>query len=149
MVVTPSYEKTPLIWMNLFRPLLEKSCPLSNILPSCSAFCTEGSSFWPRSGSGQEKGWFGVPERVLWRLSKEQGFVVVFWAKWDPIWAICMKSALELGKKFNHSIYYHLISFNTIYYHLGSKYYKGDVPVEKAVHLPVWTSITFFKVING
>ena len=48
-----------------------------------------------------------IPERVVWRLSKDQGLVVVFWAEWDPIWAKwdpsgqsvqkVNKSALELG----------------------------------------------------
>ena len=52
------------------------------------------------------------PKEVSW-LSKEQGLVVAFWAKVDPIWAKIDppgqfvrkvgKSALELGgKKFNH-----------------------------------------------
>ena len=28
-----------------------------------------------------------IPERSVWRLSKEQRLMVVFCAKWDPIWA--------------------------------------------------------------
>ena len=49
-----------------------------------------------------------IPERGLWWLSKEQGLVVLFWAKWDPVgakWDPCGqfvrkvgKSALESGK---------------------------------------------------
>ena len=49
------------------------------------------------------------PKRGLWRLSKEQGLVAVFWAKWDPIrakwdqsgqfvWKVG-RSAPESGKK--------------------------------------------------
>ena len=50
-----------------------------------------------------------IPERGVWRLSKEQGLVVVVWANWDPILAKwdptgqfvpkMGKSALELRKK--------------------------------------------------
>ena len=44
-----------------------------------------------------------IPERGLWRLSIDQGFMVVFWAKWDPIlakwdqsWQIVLKWAKVL-----------------------------------------------------
>ena len=45
-------------------------------------------------------------ERVLWRLSKEQGLGVVIWAKWDPPGQFILKvvkCALELGKKIQSS----------------------------------------------
>ena len=53
-------------------------------------------------------------ERGLWRLSKEQGFGVVFWAKWDQVWAKwdpsgqfvrkVGQSALELGSGVGNSL---------------------------------------------
>ena len=84
-------------WILKNSPLLEKFCPLSNILPSWGPFCPECSSFCPLSSSGQEKGCFGVgfgafcvrtyPQKGFVLLNKEQGLVVIFWAKWDLIWA--------------------------------------------------------------
>ena len=43
-----------------FCPLLEKFCPLLNILHSWGPNCPDCSSFCPLSSSGQEKGCFGV-----------------------------------------------------------------------------------------
>ena len=83
----------------------------SRALTDCSSFC-------PLSSSGQEMGCFGwswgcfkylhIPKRGVQWLSKEQGLVVVFWTKRDPIWAKwdpfgqfvrkVGKSALEFGK---------------------------------------------------
>ena len=68
-----------------------------SILPRWGPFCPDSSSFCPLSKSGQEKGCFGVglgvflvcayQRKAIVTLSKEQGLVVVFWAKLDPIWA--------------------------------------------------------------
>ena len=51
--------------------------------------------------------YINIPERCFWLLSKEQGLVVVFWAKCDPIWAkwdpsgLCMKNHyLQINHKF-------------------------------------------------
>ena len=69
----------------------------SNILPSLGPFCPEFSSFCPLSSSGQEKGCFGVfwgcfityisRKGVCDGWVKNRGWVLVFWAKWDPTWA--------------------------------------------------------------
>ena len=56
-----------------------------------------------------------VPERSLWRLSKEQGLMVIFWAKWDPSGQFVRKvgnSALELGKKIQSCTPSHLSQYD-------------------------------------
>ena len=66
-------------------------------LPSWGPNCTDGSSFYHFQVQVRKRGVLGwaygcfvyvhIPERGVWRLSQEQGFVMVFWAKWEPIWA--------------------------------------------------------------
>ena len=67
--------------------------------------CTDGCSICSLSSSGQEKRCSGagvhIPERSVWRLSKEQLLCVAFWAKWDPIWAnwaLCTKNAQKCSR---------------------------------------------------
>jgi hypothetical protein len=125
-----NYESSPqyiphLVWNA--TPMNKFFLPTSRkVLPTFQTFCPDGVHFAQtvvhfahfqnqarkRGVLGWEWGCFvfvHIPERGLWRLSKEQGLVVVFWAKSDPIWAKwdpsgqfvrkVGKSALELGKK--------------------------------------------------
>ena len=103
----------------------KKFLPTSrNVLPTFETFCPVAVHFaqtivhFPTFKIRPEKGvfWGGaffvyvhIPKRSVWLLSKEHGLVVVFWAKWVPIWKKwdpsgqfvrkVGKSALELGNK--------------------------------------------------
>ena len=85
---------------NFFLPTSRKAVHFSNILLSWG--CPEapdGSSFCPLSSAGPARkrsvlgwGWgcfvyVHIPESGVWRLSKEEGLGLIFWAKSDPIWA--------------------------------------------------------------
>ena len=76
---------------NFFCPFLERFCHFSKFWPSWGPFCQDSSSFCPLSTSGKEKGCFGagfwgvlctyISPKGVCSLSKEQGLLVVFWAK--------------------------------------------------------------------
>ena len=82
---------------NFFLPTWATS---KNVLPTFQTFCPDGDHF------AQTVVHFAHFQN---QARKEQGLVVVFWAKSDPIWAQedsfgqfarkVSKSALELGKK--------------------------------------------------
>ena len=112
------------IWIIFFCPLLEKFCPPFKHFTQCPVrvhFAQTVVHFTHFQVQARKRGVLGwgwacfvyvhIPERGLWLLShgKEQGLVMVFWAKWDPIrakwkssgqfvWKVG-ESTLELGKK--------------------------------------------------
>ena len=109
----------PLPMNNFFCSHLEKFCPPFKNFAQCGSILPRRwfslPTFKFRTGKGVC--WVGLwgcfaylhtPERRVWLLSKEQGFGVVLWAKWDPIWAkwnlsgqFVRKSVLELGNFFS------------------------------------------------
>ena len=98
---------------NFLFPLLEKFCPLSNILPNWGLNCPDRQvdfvhfQVQVRKRAVLRWAWgcfvfVHIPERCVWLLSKEQGLGVVFWANWDPIWAKWDPSrqfVLKVGKR--------------------------------------------------
>ena len=115
-------ERSTCPWINSFLPTSRK------VLAAFQTFCPVGvriaqtvvdfAHIQVQSRKRAVLGWFWgcfvyvhIQERGVWRMSKEQGLVVVFRAKWDPIWAkrdpsgrFVWKMGKSALKNFNHNL---------------------------------------------